>query len=198
MALCRPRTLPLVVIVMNGIQDQVVRSRAHADIEVSLVAIRQALEQFGDLQACILHCMQPHRPDFYRRIEQDFGVRVRTNQQRSGFTAAVGKAALGLPALIVLTQYEELPRLFSRISEQAVAALYVVPMSTEELLAKLAHLSASAITAEIKGAPAHFLYQVDEDAVTTDGRTVEVISTGPDCPQALKAAIGIMEGDDPL
>jgi hypothetical protein len=175
---------------MAGNKDQFERSRAHAEVQASLLSIQQVLHQLGDQQACVLHCMQPHRPDFYRRLEHEFGVLVQTDQQRVGLRAAITKA-LGLSALIVLNRYEELPTLFFRISEQATAALYVVARSTTEALPEMAQLNASEIVAEIKRDPTHLMYQVDEDAATADGRMVEVVSAGPDCPQALKEAVGI-------
>jgi hypothetical protein len=179
------------VIMMTANQDQLIKSRAHDEIRASLLSIQKVLRQLGDLQVCVLHCMQPHRLDFYERLEREFDVRVHIEKRRVGLRAFLSRVAFGPSALVVLSRYEELSTLFLRISEQAMAALYVVPKSILEALPEMARLSPLEVSAEMKRFPTHLLYQVDEDAAGVDGRTIEIVSVGPDCPQLLKEAVGI-------
>jgi len=171
--------------------SHLVRSCRLEEVHNVLEAIGRALDGLGDQSVCVLHCMQPHRSSFYHQLERDFGVSILLCHPHDGIKAVIGKIALGVSALIVIDQYGTLPSLFSRVGEQATAALYAINRSLLAVVPDLARLNVSEIAEVIKEDPAHLVYQVDEDAAGEDGRVLEVLSIGVECPQALREAVGV-------
>ncbi|MRR59446.1 MAG: hypothetical protein EG824_14750 [Deltaproteobacteria bacterium] len=175
-------------------KTELVRSRNLERVHDALLAIARALADFGDQEVCILHCMQPHRSNFYRQLEQDFGVSTLLCHPHKGFKAAFERILLGSSALIVIDRYDQLPSLFSRIGEQTIAALYLVDKSVCSTIPNLSRLNASEIVALIMEFPTHLVFKVDEDSAGEDGQVLEYLSIGEDCPQVLKEAVAF-EGE---
>jgi uncharacterized protein (DUF697 family) len=163
------------------------RSRSYADVRTSLAALAQALPALGSQYACVVHCMQPHRASFYLRLGQEFGVQV-VATARQGVVKKLSQVAIGTSALIVIKDSETLQPIFLRISEQAMAALYVIN-SPDSIVKELACCSFAEATTKVRANPTHLCYQVDEDTAVGDDLVTEVISVGPDCPKALRDAV---------
>lgn len=172
-------------------KSQLARARTLNDVRDVLFAIAHALESLGDQHACVLHCMQPHRSNFYQQIEHDFSVRVFICSPRNNFKATISSVVLGVSALIVVDDYDSLPSLFSQLGEQAMVGLYVISKSKLASIPDLTQLSTGEIAATIKKDPAHLLYQVDEDSAAGDGQVIELLSAGADCPNLLREAVGV-------
>jgi len=172
--------------------SQITRARELDAVHGTVCAITRALDSLGDQHACILHCMQPHRSNFYHQLERDFSARVSPCNPRGKFRAAIGKAIFGVPALILMDDHGKLPLLFSKIGEQAMAGLYVVNKTTLALVPAFAQLDASEIVAAVKTDPTHLVYHVDEDAAGGDGKVIELLSTGASCPKVLSAALDLV------
>jgi hypothetical protein len=170
--------------------NQLTRERTVDEVRNTLLAIKSALSSVGELQTCVLHCMQPRRLNFYQGLEIDFGVRIVPCHPRKGLKSVLFKGMLGYAALIVPRDYNELPSLFARIGEQAIAGLYVISNSMLES-AELAQLGNSEIATAVKQSPAHLFYQVDEDSAVEDGLVTELVSVGPICPKMLAEAVGL-------
>lgn len=170
--------------------NQLVRSRKHEDVYIVLLRIAHTLDELADEQACVLHCLQPHRSGFYRRLEREFGVRaIPCHPRGGGLKLLFSRIVLGASALIVVHLYEKLPALFLRIGEQSMVGLYSTNISTLASVSSLAQLNTSDILAAIKENRSHLVYQVDEDAAAGDGLVTELISVGPDCPKVLKDSV---------
>ena len=163
-----------------------IRSSELENVREVLLLITQALKGLGDQNACILHCKQPHRSSFFHQIELEFGVSALLCYQGDGIKAMIKKIMLGVSALIVLNNYDEITSLFVRIGEQSMAALYVVNKSTLEVVPNLLQMSTSEILNVIKEDSANFVYQVDEDSAGEDGKVHEYFSFGSECPNVLK------------
>lgn len=164
------------------------RSRVHEEIQKTLVAVSTELDRLHEDYACIVHCMQPRRSGFYRALESEFQVQVIVC---GGDTvkAVITRIALGLPGVIVIQNYNVVTDLFGRVGQQAVAGLYAVKSSALGPLLDLAKQDATNLANLVCDDSSHFFYQVDEDAATADGLSLEIVSLGTDCPSSLKAAI---------
>lgn len=98
---------------------------------------------------------------------------------------------LGFSALIVLDDYKKLPPLFSRLAEQAMVALYVIDKSMLASVSDLARQNSAEIKKTIEKDPRHLIYKVDGDSAESDGKVIELLSIGVDCPNVLSEAVGI-------
>ncbi len=173
---------------------QLARSRKHEEIRGVLSSISRELSLLGEEYRCILHCMQPHRRGYYCQLEQEFGVHALLCEHEDGIKAIITKAALGFAAVIEVERYSLIEPLFLRISEQALARLYVIRKSGLVSLANLARRKGSEIAGAVQADPTHLLYQVDEDSADSEGQILEIISVGPECPRSLSEAVASSGG----
>lgn len=169
---------------MNPMQ---VRTRNFDEVAAVIAAISSALQGLGDDHACFVHCMELHRSGFYKTIEHEFGVHVIPGRA-PGLKAGLMRLAFGFSAMIEVENYEMLVPLFSRVGEQAMAALYVVRRSTlsEDALKRM---RTPEINAAVLNDPTHMVYQVDEDSADEAGLVAEILSTGDKCDPLLKTAL---------
>jgi hypothetical protein len=166
------------------------RYRLHEDIHKTLVTVSTDLEQLQEDYACVVHCIQQRRANFYSTLESEFQVQVITC---SGNTvkAAIAKLMLGFPAVIVIRDYSRIADLFGRVGEQAIAGLYAVKKATLGNWLNLATQDAKNLENLIRNDSSHFIYQVDEDAAMHDGLSLEIVSIGADCPSSIKTTMAI-------
>lgn len=174
----------------RDMKDRLVRTRKYDDAQDALKAITRALERLEDHPKCVLLCLQPHHQGFYHEIDRTFSAHSHVLRPR-GLRAALVRPILGASALIEVERYDVLPSLFARISEQAMAALCVTGVLARTDLSSWVSKTTSEIRATVCEDPKHLLYEVDEDAGHGDD-IVEMVSAGPDCPEQLKQAVGLV------
>lgn len=132
--------------------------------------------------------MQPHQSRYYEEINREFGLHHVPIRPGQSLRARLSASLLGVPAVFWIDRLEILAPLFDRLSEQAMAAFYVVKSNSISRL-QMETWDGVQLQRAVIGEPSHFCYQVDEDSATEDGTVTVMTSVGAACEPALREVV---------
>ena len=127
---------------------------------------------------------------FYTQIDSEFDVEiVRCDCRVRDMRRYVVDWLLGHSALILVRNLHELPRLFDRISELAVASLFVLNAASRHGLQELGQYTSGGIEGYVRRQPDHLLLIFAEGSADSNALIPGQLSLGVNCPEVLKTLV---------
>jgi len=172
-------------------QLKVVRDRSYEEIQLSVKQLAEAYDDAPEKISCLLHCMQGKSDSFYAEIVDQYGVEIFFLKKKEGIFQRVLSKVLGNPALILVSNGEQVIDLLPKITEQGLGGAYFYSsVSTSSVMGEIKKFEFEPEDI-VRSDPTHLIYLIDEDASHDSDKITEILAYGPECQRSLIAALNL-------